>query len=188
MRVLLLKGAYEEAIVLGEKFDKENSDILDDLLLHDFLMLLAEAYVYSGTHHHQAMDMIAHRLFKKYFQSSILKPASQCNLVYQLQVWASRCAYGLGDYEAIECGTIAAHVMRYREHVYDYIAMSFKAMGEWEKAIMVVKTALRYENPFNKENQERLKDMLLEYETKYERNLLSPNLSSSCIFHFSLYA
>ena len=75
-----------------------------------------------------------------------------------------RCFYELKDYpKALSCGEAAVDFNKHYDGLYKYIALSHKAMGNFEQAIDTMNDAVVYEAPWNevgKEDNKRLLEQL----------------------------
>ena len=77
----------------------------------------------------------------------------------------TRCYYELKDYEtAIMCCDSAIEMNRHYDGVYKYLALTYKALGNIDEAIAVMKRAVLYETPWDPENLLQVKALLAELE------------------------
>ena len=77
----------------------------------------------------------------------------------------SHCLYEAGDYDrAIMAAEIAIDLNRHFENVYEYLVKSYQAKGDLSAAIVMMKRAVRYDSPWDKDRQEVLRGKLREME------------------------
>ena len=77
----------------------------------------------------------------------------------------TRCFYEIKDYDnALNFGNAAIEMNRHYDGVYKYVALSYKASGNLDKAIETMKQAVLYETPWNQNNIMKVKSFLLELE------------------------
>jgi len=86
---------------------------------------------------------------------------SNSNEVRKISHWLCQCYYELGVYDrSIEFGESAISINRHSECVYKYVALSYKASGNLDKGIEVMKMAVAYETPWDESNKLAVKGML----------------------------
>jgi tetratricopeptide (TPR) repeat protein len=80
----------------------------------------------------------------------------------------SRCFYYLGDYEkSIDAGGAAIEMNRHFPQVHKYVALSQKATGDVEAALLTMSRAVLYETPWDDVNKKTVLEM---YERMKEEN------------------
>jgi tetratricopeptide (TPR) repeat protein len=63
---------------------------------------------------------------------------------------ACPCYYEMGEYaQAISIGSVAVEANHHYEGVHKYIALSYKALGRYDEAILTMRRAVRYEQPWD---------------------------------------
>ena len=73
----------------------------------------------------------------------------------------SECLFHLGEYSsAISMAEAAIEMNRFYPYAYKYLIESYKALGQWETALIMMHRAIRYESPWDKAHTERLKRQL----------------------------
>lgn len=73
----------------------------------------------------------------------------------------SHICYELKQYKkSVFFGEIAVAMNRHYDSAYKYIALSYKELKEYDKAIITLKRSLRYETPWNEINLKRSRDLL----------------------------
>lgn len=76
--------------------------------------------------------------------------AKEVRFLYQS---TCRCYYEFGEYaQAIRIGDAAVEANRHYEGVHKYIALSYKALGRYDEAILTMRRAVRYEQPWDARN------------------------------------
>jgi len=74
---------------------------------------------------------------------------------------ASECMYELGSYnESINFGNAAMESNRHYQDVHRWIALSQKALGQWDEAVLTMRRAVRYEAPWDAQHTQRCQDLL----------------------------
>ena len=77
----------------------------------------------------------------------------------------SRCLYEMGEYDrSIGAAEFAIESNRHFEGVYEYLVKSYLAKGDLPTAIIMMKRAVRYDSPWDKERQVMLRGKLREME------------------------
>jgi len=85
----------------------------------------------------------------------------------------SRCLYHRGKFDhAIQVGKGAILFNRHHQEVHKYVALSYKAKGELEKAKKYMTLAVLYETPWDEEHVQKAK-LLLHELLEYERSMES---------------
>ena len=86
----------------------------------------------------------------------------------------SRCFYELGHYEeSIKAGESSILLNRSYEGVYWPIALSYKALGNLDHAIWVMRRALRYETPWDEVNKGKVQSLLQELMNEKDASAIS---------------
>lgn len=86
-------------------------------------------------------------------------PAEQREVIMGI----SRCFYEMGRYDhAIDIGESAIEMNRHFPEVHKYVALSYKAKGDIDAAIATMTKAVLYETPWDEDNIEANKVLLME--------------------------
>jgi len=73
----------------------------------------------------------------------------------------SECSYHLGSYrESVVLGKLVLKSNRHNPGVHKWIALSKKALGQLDEALLTMRRAVRYETPWNSLHTQRCQDLL----------------------------
>ena len=87
---------------------------------------------------------------------------------------ASVCFYHVGAYkDAIDYAQYALDCNRHFENVHRYMALSQRALGQLDEAVLTIRRAVRYEEPWHEEHtqrcQEKLNELLAEQQQQQQQ-------------------
>eukprot|EP01041_Mallomonas_annulata_P000429 gene429-767_t len=153
--ILYIEGKYDETILISKKVLEEikaKNYLINILLLQN----IAQSYI-QKKEYVEALDFLLQQLGLMDDPNKHIKEMR--NLWHNLSI----CFYYTGEFEkCTEVGAAAIEMNRHYEGVYKYIALSFKGLGDLDRAIWTMRKAVRYETPWDTENKSRVTELLNE--------------------------
>ena len=150
--LLCLEGKYKEAISASQAIMKVEHDPTDTLQLRNIIS------AYMGLQEYHAAMKYLHKM-QMIFDHVPLPDCSR--EMYFVYYRGSECMYHLGLYrESIQSGQAALYLNRTREEVHKWVALSYKALGQWDEAVLTMRRAVRYEAPWDPRYAQRCQELL----------------------------
>lgn len=145
--ILVTEERFEEAIIIAKELLTNTHVQNEKQVYYQVLCSYANACEGLGLYQ-QAWDDALLPLFKE-FSTPNINTVDRCRYDREMRLTydhVCKCLYHLGRYEkAIFAGLLAIQVSRYHEHIHEYLARSYQALGYLDEAIAVIRRAIRYE-------------------------------------------
>eukprot|EP01032_Pedospumella_encystans_P011223 gene11223-13062_t len=145
--LLCLEGKYHEAISASQAIQEEEQDPVDTRQIHNIINahVVLEEYNVAMKHIRELKKLPHASWDDKFFANTK----------------GSQCAYYLGSYrESAVLGKLALKCNRHNAGVHQWIALSKKALNQWDEAVLTMRRAVRYETPWNVLHTQRCQKLL----------------------------
>ena len=158
--VLMMEGNYEEALAQAE--------LLYECYQNDFLHTLRTQCLIGEIHLRAGDYRKALETFTAAY-GNFTEANCHLHAIEQRQILSSmsRCHYELKNYDrALGAGEMAVAMNRTYDGCYRYIALSWEALGNYERAKLTWMRAIRFETPWDAKNVASLHKSLKDLNTR----------------------